>query len=105
MRPMMRYRASDAQRNMTCVVGEGRSEDGPVWVGTAEIADLFGCSRRLVQKSFASTVEANRVYGPDNWRTRSTPISRKRVYQVRLDRVRELIGEHAGTITKENGRG
>ena len=73
-----------------------------MWIGTAEIAGLLGCSRRLVQQSFR---EADRVYGAGNWRDQSNPIARKRVYQVRRARVHELIRQHDKAITKEEDSG
>lgn len=72
-----------------------------MWIGTVQVAELLGCSRRLVQKSLATPAAANRRYGPGNWRNRSNPISDKVVYQVRRARVLELIENHGKAITSE----
>ena len=64
-----------------CHHDEVRSDDIE-WLGTSEIARLFGCSVSLVQRTLRDPDRATATYGAGNWRDRTSPVATKRVFQV-----------------------
>jgi len=56
---------------------------GEEWIGTRELADLFGCSTSTARRSLTSPERADALYGRENWRSRNSPISARTTYSVR----------------------
>lgn len=51
------------------------------WMSTKEVADLLEVSERTVQRSLATTEDADRNWGKNGWREK--PLSLRRIVQVR----------------------
>jgi DeoR/GlpR family transcriptional regulator of sugar metabolism len=68
------------------------------WIGTAEIAEILGCSTATVRRTFATSDRADRLYGQGNWTDTPSPAAARRAFQVRRSVITEMA-QRAGFLS------